>query len=167
MRALFILGILLLTVGCTSKTSYRGLPAKYTDLPTSSALESYLIGITPAFGPAFAARFDFDRSGEMVLIQSFDSEGPRVPQKKSGEEAARLLSHFRTFDWNALGEERPLAIYTDDAAIVFKARKAGSYREAHGGATEHPMLYALLKSVSENLEAPNQSSQPTPQKRRG
>ena len=112
-------------------------------------------------------RFDFGRCGDSVSIQVFDLDGPRAPQKKTGEEAARLLSLFRTFDWNALGEERPLALYPDDAAIVLKARKAGAYREANGGMMEHPILSALLKSVSETLKEPNQPPEPMPLKRHG
>jgi len=159
-RAPLIFLVLILAAGCASDSSYRGLPARYTALQLSPGSESYLIEVAQAIDRPFAMRFEFDRSGENVAIQVFELDGPRALHKKSGKQAARLLYLFRTFDWNALGAERSLALYPDDAAIILKAWKAGVYREARGGAAEHPALFALLKSVSEIQKVPNQLPEP-------
>ena len=117
-----------------------------------SATESYLLYAVQAFGEPLARRFDFVEHGGVVSVEirTFSSAGPRTVVRKEGDEACRLRTVFREFDWNALEspQARP-AMFPDDVALVLKARTSRSYREADAGMAECDALGRLFRAVME------------------
>ncbi len=151
--AVLFLGLWLI-VGCASQQSYVQLPEEYTKLAAGPG-ESYLIYAVQAFGEPGARRFDFNEQGGVVrvAIHRIYKNGPRPVVHRSGEEALQLRTIFREFDWNAVEpKEEVTALYPDDLMIIFKARTAHAYREAHGGMAECKALDALFRAVMKDSE---------------
>jgi hypothetical protein len=151
MRRLFVITACILATSCATRQSYRPLPDRYTTLPASAA-ESFLFYAVPAFGEPTARRFDFTEDGGIVRVEirTFGLAGPGAVTRKEGAEASRLRGCFRGFDWNAVEPpQNGVVMFTDDVALVLKARTRRSYREAHAGMAECEAMGNLFRAVTE------------------
>jgi hypothetical protein len=135
----------------THSASYKRVPETYLTIDRTTAAETFVFEINPAFKDPIGLRFEFWEGTNPRAVKtnySYRSDPKRM--ELSAEQAKEIRAALLAFDWNQVeNSEEPdvIRIVPDDIGVLFRARIGGVYHEARVGLSNSQSIEKLLRDI--------------------